>query len=46
MRGRRIIGWLVLIAVALPLLIGSVTWAESGCHKGNCGGTKVDRTDR
>lgn len=46
MRGRRIILWLTLIAVAVPLLICSVSWAESGCHKGDCSGTKVDRTNR
>ncbi len=34
MRGKRLISWLVLaIMVALPLLIASVSTAETGCHK-------------
>ena len=35
----------LVIAVALPLMLCTVSWGESGCHKG-CGTPKVDTTKR
>ena len=39
MRGKSIIRWLLVVAaVAVPLLLSSSAFAESGCHRSGNGG--------
>ncbi len=47
MRRRRLISWLILaIMVVVPLLTASVSFAESGCHKGSGGPPKTGSPNR